>query len=54
MRKHAPTHQFALLVEAIAEDHPKPAALMREYNDARLELPANSWRIYWINRAPTS
>ena len=29
----AVTHQFALLVEAVAEDHPKPAALMRQYND---------------------
>jgi hypothetical protein len=30
----AVTHQFARLLEAIAEDHPKPAAIMREYNDA--------------------
>ena len=28
------THQFARLVETIAGDHPKPAALMRGYNDA--------------------
>jgi hypothetical protein len=30
----AVTHQFARLLEAIADDHPKPAAIMREYNDA--------------------
>jgi hypothetical protein len=30
----AVTHQFAQLVRAIADEYPKQAALMREYNDA--------------------
>ena len=29
-----PSHQFAVLVEAIAQDHPAKAAQMREWNAA--------------------